>query len=102
MAKKNSKKNNKKNKNDLLMKEFMVNQVGLLVEVVFVIFTIVVGIATIFQGELLVLFELLMGFTLVSMAYNTFTVNEKKVYSIPYVIGALVAFWAAFEILLGL
>lgn len=97
-----AKKNTKKNKNDLLMKEFVVNQVGLLVEVVFVIFTIVAGIATIFQGELLVLFELLMGFTLVSMAYNNFTVNEKKVYGIPYVIGALVAFWAAFEILLGL
>ena len=97
-----TKKNVKKNKNDLLMKEFMVNQVGLLVEVVFVIFTIVAGIATIFQGELLVLFELLMGFTLVSMAYNTFKVNEKKVYGIPYVIGALVAFWAAFEILLGM
>lgn len=97
-----AKKSTKKNKNDLLMKEFIVNQVGLLVEVVFVIFTLVVGIATIFQGELLVLFELLMGFTLVSMAYNTFTVNEKKVYGIPYVIGALVAFWAAFEILLGL
>ncbi len=102
MVKKNIKKNNKKNKNDLLMKEFVINQVGLLVEVVFVIFTIVVGIATIFQGELLVLFELLMGFTLVSMAYNTFKVNDKKVYGIPYVIGALVAFWAAFEILLGM
>lgn len=97
-----AKKNTKKNKNDLLMKEFVINQVGLLVEVVFVIFTIVIGIATIFQGELLVLFELLMGFTLVSMAYNTFKVNEKKVYGIPYVVGALVAFWAAFEILLGL
>ena len=34
------KKTNKKNKNDLLMKEFVINQVGLLVEVVFVIFTI--------------------------------------------------------------
>jgi len=97
-----AKKNTKKNKNDLLMKEFVINQVGLLVEVVFVIFTIVAGIATIFQGELLVLFELLMGFTLVSMAYNTFKVNDKKVYGVPYVIGALVAFWAAFEILLGL
>ena len=97
-----AKKNNKKNKNDLLMKEFVINQVGLLIEVVFVIFTIVVGIATIFQGELLVLFELLMAFTLVSMAYNSFKVNEKKVYGIPYVVGALVAFWAAFEILLGL
>lgn len=102
MAKKNIKKNNKKNKNDLLMKEFVINQIGLLVEVVFVIFTLVVGIATIFQGELLVLFELLMGFTLVSMAYNSFKVNEKKVYGIPYVVGALVAFWAAFEILLGM
>lgn len=97
-----AKKNNKKNKNDLLMKEFVINQVGLLVEVVFVIFTIVAGIATIFQGELLVLFELLMGFTLVSMAYNTFKVNEKKVYGIPYVVGAIIAFWAAFEILLGM
>ena len=97
-----AKKNTKKNKNDLLMKEFIVNQVGLLVEVVFVIFTLVIGIATIFQGELLVLFELLMGFTLVSMAYNTFKVNDKKVYGIPYVIGSLVAFWAAFEILLGM
>lgn len=97
-----AKKNTKKNKNDLLMKEFIVNQVGLLVEVVFVIFTLVIGIATIFQGELLVLFELLMGFTLVSMAYNTFKVNDKKVYGIPYVIGAVISFWAAFEILLGL
>ena len=66
------KKNTKKNKNDLLMKKFVVNQVGLLVEVVFIIFTIVAGIATIFQGELLVLFELLMGFTLVSMTYNIY------------------------------
>ena len=70
---KNMEKNNKKkevNKNDLAMKDFMVNQVGLLVECTFVLFAIAAGIATIFEGELLVIFELLMGFTLLTMAYN--------------------------------
>ena len=97
MAKKND-----KNKNDLLMKEFMVNQVGLLAEAIFILFTIVFGIATIFQGELLVLFELLMGFTLATMAYNSFKMYKKKVFVVPYILGSLIAFWAAFEILLGL
>ena len=67
MAKKTSK---KLNKNDLLMKEFYVNQIGLLAQAIFVLFTFVFGIATIFQTELKVVFELLLGISLAVMAYN--------------------------------
>lgn len=96
-------KNKKKvvNKNDLIMKDFMVNQVGLLVECTFVLFAIAAGIATIFQGEMLVLFELLMGFTLVTMGYNNLKTYSKKIYAIPYFFGAFIAFFAAIQILLG-
>ena len=97
------KNNNKKevNKNDLVMKDFMVNQVGLLVECTFVLFAIAAGIATIFEGEMLVIFELLMGFTLVTMAYNNLKVYKRKVFTIPYFLGATIAFFAAFQIILG-
>lgn len=97
-----AKKSNKKNKNDLLMKEFLVNQIGMLAQIIFVLFTFVFGIATIFQGEFKVIFELLMGFTLVVMAYNNIKLYKRTLFTIPYILGALVAFWAAFEILLGM
>ena len=67
-----------------------------------ILFSIVFGIATIFQGEMLVLFEITMGFTLAVMAYNNATVFKRGIFTIPYILGALVAFWSAFEILLGL
>lgn len=98
-------KNKKKkeiNKNDLMMKDFMINQVGLLVECTFVLFAIAFGIATIFQGEMLVVFELLMGFTLLTMAYNNLTVYKRKLFTIPYFLGATIAFFAAFQILIGI
>lgn len=97
-------KNNKKkevNKNDLAMKDFMVNQVGLLVECTFVLFAIAAGIATIFEGEMLVIFELLMGFTLLTMAYNNLKVYKKKMFTIPYFLGSAIAFFAALQIILG-
>lgn len=97
-------KNNKKkevNKNDLVMKDFMVNQVGLLVECTFVLFAIAAGIATIFEGEMLVLFELLMGFTLVTMGYNNLKAHSRKLFAIPYFLGAFIAFFAAIQIILG-
>lgn len=90
------------NKNDLLMKDYMINQVGLLVECVFVLFAIASGIATIFQGEMLVIFELLMGFTLITMAYNNLTVYKRKLFTIPYLFGAFVAFFAAIQMIIGL
>lgn len=97
-------KNNKKkevNKNDLVMKDFMINQVGLLVECTFVLFAIAAGIATIFEGEMLVLFELLMGFTLVTMGYNNLKAYNKKLLASPYFFGAIIAFFAAIQIILG-
>lgn len=96
------KKDKKINKNDIIMKEFTINQIGLLAQAIFILFSIVFGIATIFQGEMLVLFEITMGLTLTTMAYNNVQIYKRALFTIPYILGALVAFWAAFEILLGL
>lgn len=93
---------NKVNKNDKIMKEFMVNQIGLLAQSIFVLFALVFGIATIFQSELKVIFEILMGISLAVMAYNNMKMYKRTLFTIPYILGALIAFWAAFEILLGL
>lgn len=99
MANKNVK---KVNKNDILMKEFYVNQIGLLAQAIFVLFTLVFGIATIFQSELKVIFELLLGISLAVMAYNNLRIYKRTLFTIPYVLGSIIAFWAALEILLGM
>ncbi|MBE6138708.1 MAG: hypothetical protein E7173_03065 [Firmicutes bacterium] len=91
-----------KNKNDLLMREFYVNQIGLLAQAILVLFTLVFGIATIFQTELKVLFEILLGMSLSVMAFNNLKVYKRTLFTIPYVLGAILAFWAALEILLGM
>jgi len=97
-----TKKKNTKNKNDLLLKEFYVNQIGLLAQAIFVLFTLVFGIATIFQSELKVVFELLLGISLAVMAYNNLRIYKRTLFTIPYVLGAILAFWAALEILLAM
>ena len=97
-----TKKKSTKNKNDLLMKEFYVNQIGLLAQAIFVLFTLVFGIATIFQTELKVVFELLLGISLAVMAYNNLRIYKRTLFTIPYVLGAILAFWAALEILLAM
>ena len=94
--------NKKTNKNDLIMKEFYVNQIGLLAQAIFVLFTLVFGIATIFQSDLKVIFELLLGISLVVMAYNNLKIYKRTMFTIPYVLGAILAFWAAVEILLAM
>jgi len=99
MANKVSKKTNK---NALIMKEFYVNQIGLLAQAIFVLFTLVFGIATIFQSDLKVIFELLLGISLVVMAYNNLKIYKRTMFTIPYVLGAILAFWAALEILLAM
>lgn len=100
----NIKKTSKKaeNKNDKIMQKFMVNQIGLLAQSIFVLFALVFGIATIFQGEFMVIFELLMGCSLAIMAYNNLKMYKRTLFTIPYILGALIAFFAAFEVLLGL
>jgi len=95
-------KNKKTNKNALIMKEFYVNQIGLLAQAIFVLFTLVFGIATIFQSDLKVIFELLLGISLVVMAYNNLKIYKRTMFTIPYVLGAILAFWAALEILLAM
>lgn len=97
-----TKKKSTKNKNDLLMKEFYVNQIGLLAQAIFVLFTLVFGIATIFQTELKVVFELLLGISLAVMAYNNLKIYKRTLFTIPYILGAILAFWAALEILLAM
>ena len=97
-----TKKKSTKNKNDLLMKEFYVNQIGLLAQAIFVLFTLVFRIATIFQTELKVVFELLLGISLAVMAYNNLRIYKRTLFTIPYVLGAILAFWAALEILLAM
>ena len=98
----NKKSSKKLNKNDIIMKEFTVNQIGMLAQAIFILFSIVFGIATIFEGEILVLFEMTMGLTLLTMAYNNVKMFKRAVFTIPYLLGAAVAFFSAFEILLGL
>lgn len=92
----------KANKNDLIMKEFYVNQIGLLAQSIFVLFTLVFGIATIFESEFKVIFELLLGISLAVMAYNNLKIYKRTMFTIPYVLGAILAFWAALEILLAM
>lgn len=92
----------KVNKNDLIMKEFYVNQIGLLAQSIFVLFTLVFGIATIFESELKVIFELLLGISLAVMAYNNLKIYKRTMFTIPYIIGAILSFWAALEILLAM
>lgn len=92
----------KVNKNDLIMKEFYVNQIGLLAQSIFVLFTLVFGIATIFESEFKVIFELLLGISLAVMAYNNLKIYKRTMFTIPYVLGAILAFWAALEILLAM
>ena len=84
------------------MKEFYVNQVGLLAQSIFVLFTLVFGIAAIFKTELKVIFELLLGISLAVMAYNNLKIYKRAMFTIPYVLGAVLAFWAALEILLAM
>lgn len=95
-------KNNKKNINDKLMKEFLVNQIGLLAQAIFVLFTLVFGIAMIFQSDLKIVFELLLGISLAVMAYNNLKIYKRALFTIPYILGSLIAFWVAIEMLLGI
>lgn len=97
-----NKKVKKINKNDKLLKEFYINQIGLLAQAIFVFFTLVFGIAMLFQPGIKVVFELLLGFSLAVMAYNNLRLYKRTLFTIPYVFGAILAFWAAIEILLGM
>lgn len=97
-----NKKVKKSNKNDKLLKDFYINQIGLLAQAIFVLFTLVFGIATIFQSGFKVIFELLLGLSLAVMTYNNLKIYKRTLFTIPYIFGAILAFWAALEILLGM
>lgn len=90
------------NKNDKIMKEYTLNKVGLTLQAIFVLFTLIFGIATIFKSEVKVIFEILMGITLSIMAYNNIRIYKRTLFTIPYILGAIISFFAALEILLGI
>ena len=90
-----------KNKNDEIYRNYSWKQAGMLVQFILIFFLIVFAIFTIFIPEFKLACFLVMGLVLLVMAYNNHKIYKKKAFTIPYIIGSLLAFWSSIEILIS-
>ncbi len=80
------------------MKSKNINQIGILVEAVLLISLLYMFIMSLFLKEFIFVLTIILGLTLISMAYNNATIYKKKgmtiVYSIVGVISLLSALFS--------
>ncbi|MCM1370612.1 MAG: hypothetical protein NC181_01800 [Clostridium sp.] len=77
-------------KNRETKKKIVVNDIGLFIQIILIFCTIVLGILTVVENEFLVILELVLGFAILTMAYNNKKTYKRKVLTVPYIVVGLI------------
>lgn len=83
--------NNKKNKNDKLFIEYVTKNIGMTIQTILMVVVVVLGITTIFNKSFNTAFMIVMGVTLLVLAYNNHKIYKRKLFTILYIAGAILA-----------
>lgn len=71
-------------------KRVVVNEIGLFIQAVLMTCVIALLIMTVFENTFAITLEFVLSLALFTMAYNNAKTFKRKMFTIPYIIGALI------------
>ena len=83
-----------------IQKKVVINEIGLFIQAVLMMCVIALLIMSMFERSFAIVLEFVLSFTLFTMAYNNIKTFKRKLFTIPYVIGALICLWYAIDALI--
>lgn len=83
--------NKRKNKNDKIFMDYLKKNIGMTIQTILMVIVVVLGITTIFNNFFNTAFMIVMGLTLLVLAYNNHKIYKRKLFTILYLAGAVLA-----------